>query len=331
MFRDNRSAAPFASKKEGFIPLRKGFSKDSMASSADVWPLPFMELSGAKKDKEEAPASSDTVRFYFGSIKKVPLLTSVEEKVLSRKIARGDSSARKKMIEANLRLVVNIAKRYLNRGLPLQDLIEEGNIGLIKAVERFNSSKGCKFSTYATYWIKQAVERAITNQAGIVRLPIHVNADMMRLTKASTEIKRAFNREPSVDELSKKTGLSGRYVKKLNMINMKSCSLDAGLNGDSDLSPMDKIEDERFPAPFVRLEAEKRRGLISSWLGMLDSNERKIIEMRFGLLKDDPRTLDSIGKTFGVTRERVRQIEVKALGKLRGFMAGANITSLDAI
>lgn len=273
----------------------------------------------------------DTVKVYFRGIRKFPLLTSKEEKELAARIARGDEEARKRMIESNLRLVVNIAKRYLNRGLPLQDLIEEGNIGLIKSVERFRAAKGCKFSTYATYWIKQAIERAITNQAGIVRLPIHVTADLARLTKTTRELTRTLKRQPTVTELSEHTGLSGRYVKKLHSIGKKTYSLDANFPDDTEQSLMDRLEDDTMPAPMESIDSLRRTEKIKTWLGMLDENECKILKLRFGLENDEPQTLEAIGKSFGVTRERVRQIEVKALDKLRKIVDQTDIVSLDAI
>lgn len=283
-----------------------------------------------EKDGRESTAS-DSVKVYFSGIKKFTLLTSDDEKRLARRIAKGDKEARKQMIEANLRLVVNIAKRYLNRGLPLQDLIEEGNIGLIKSVERFKATKGCKFSTYATYWIKQAIERAIANQSSIVRLPIHVTADISRLTRATRELSRTLKREPSIGELSEKTGLSGRYVKKLNTISKKSYSLEATFPDDTDQSLLDRLEDDKFPTPMELIDESRRTDRINGWLGMLDENERTILRLRFGLDEDEPQTLEAIGKSFGVTRERVRQIEVKALDKLKKMMKQCDVGSLDAI
>ncbi|MBI5492752.1 MAG: sigma-70 family RNA polymerase sigma factor [Deltaproteobacteria bacterium] len=350
-------------KEQTFVPVKKLPSSDS---AQPRWPLPFRSSGrkpmaqpdaspedkaktlakaspapeaempkrrGRKKEDREGRenAATDSVKVYFSGIKKFNLLTSDDEKYLARKIARGDTVSRRKMIEANLRLVVNIAKRYLNRGLPLQDLIEEGNIGLIKSVERFKATKGCKFSTYSTYWIKQAIERAIANQSSIVRLPIHVTADISRLSRANRELTRSLKREPSLGELSEKTGLSGRYVKKLNAISKKSYSLDASFPDDTDQSLLDRLEDDRFPTPMDLIDESRRVDRINGWLGMLDDNERTIIRLRFGLDEDEPQTLESIGRSFGVTRERVRQIEVKALDKLKKIIRQSDITSFDSI
>ncbi len=316
-------------------PLPAGsekFSAKASPASDKAEPAARGRRRGRRDEKEgRENAASDSVKVYFSGIKKFALLTSDEEKYLARKIAKGDFESRKKMIEANLRLVVNIAKRYLNRGLPLQDLIEEGNIGLIKSVERFKATKGCKFSTYATYWIKQAIERAIANQSSIVRLPIHVTADISRLTRASRELTRTLKREPSLGELSEKTGLSGRYVKKLNTISKKSYSLEASFPDDTDQSLLDRLEDDRFPAPMDIIDESRRLERISGWLGMLDDNERTIIRLRFGLDEDEPQTLEFIGRSFGVTRERVRQIEVKALDKLKKIIKQSDINTFDSI
>jgi len=306
----------------------KGAAESKMAQAHTI-----KTRRGPAKEREEdrEGAATDCVKMYFNGIKRFKLLTTEEEKTLATSIAKGDMEARRRMIETNLRLVVNIAKRYQNRGLPLQDLIEEGNIGLIKSVERFKATKECKFSTYATYWIKQAVERAIANQSGIVRLPIHVTADMSKVARATKELTLSLKREPSVSELSKRTGLSGRYVKKLSTISRKSYSLEAGFPDDTDQPLLDRFEDERVVPPMVLIDESRRVQKINDWLAQLDSNESTILRLRFGLENDEPQTLESIGAEFGVTRERVRQIEVKALDKLRKMMHQSNITAFDSI
>lgn len=275
--------------------------------------------------------SCDTVSLYFSGIKKFLLLTPEEERRLSGRVAAGDEAARRRMIEANLRLVISIAKRYLNRGLPLQDLIEEGNIGLIKAVERFKSSKGCRFSTYATYWIKQAIDRAIANQANTVRLPIHVTNDLARITRATRELTSVLRREPDIRELSEKTGLSGRYVKKLSTIGKKSYSLESAPSEENDQPLLERIEDESVQTPMELIGKASRDEKIKEWLRMLDPNERRIIRLRFGLDDAEPHTLETVGGIFGVTRERIRQIEIKALGKLRRIIEEEEITFTDVI
>jgi RNA polymerase primary sigma factor len=275
--------------------------------------------------------STDTISAYFKGIKRFELLSAADEKMLAKGVAMGDPEARRKFIESNLRLVVNIAKRYMNRGLPLQDLIEEGNIGLIKSVERFNPGKGCRFSTYATYWIRQSVDRAVANQANTVRSPIHVTNDLAKLSRVARELTSTLEREPSLDELSEKSGLSGRYVKKLNTINTMSLSLESTSSDDNDQSLIGKIEDESMPAPMDFREMADRSTMVDEWLGMLDNNEADIIRRRFGFNGDAIETLDAIGKAFGVTRERVRQIEAKALLKLKKMVDESELTFYDVI
>lgn len=281
--------------------------------------------------KEKKSEAADSINIYFNSIKKISLLDYKEERVLAKRISKGDNEARRKMIESNLRLVINIAKRYVNRGLPLQDLIEEGNIGLIKSVERFKTAKGCKFSTYATYWIRQAIDRAIANQANTIRLPIHITTDLSKLSRAERELTAELSREPDVRELAEKSGLSGRYVKKLHTINKKSYSLEAAISDESEQSLMDVLEDEKSPSPMDHADSEIRGALINAWIEHLEENERTIIRLRFGLDDNEPQTLETVGKRFGITRERVRQIEAKALAKLKRLVAESELEFTDIV
>lgn len=298
-------------------------------SSNDI----FEDENNGREELRQAPkgASTDSMSIYLNSIRKYRLLTPKDEKDLARGIARGDLYARKTMIEGNLRLVVNIARRYINRGLPMQDLIEEGNVGLIKAVERFKAAKGCKFSTYATYWIKQSVERAIGNQVNTIRLPIHISADIAKISKASRKLTMLLSREPNTTELSEKTGLSGRYVKKLSGISKKSLSLESSMPDGTEQSFLDRLADSAYPCALELINEARRKEKVKDWLNMLDNNERDVIRLRFGLDDDEPQTLETIGESFGVTRERVRQIEVKVLCKLKEIMAKSGITSFGAL
>lgn len=286
-------------------------------------------VKGTRARKARKSAGGDTVDMYLRSIREIPLLTAREEVELATRARKGDKEARRRMIESNLRLVINIAKRYIGRGVPFQDLIEEGNIGLIKAVERFKPSKGNRFSTYATYWIRQAVDRAVSNQANTVRLPIHVSADLGKLARAERELKGSLDRDPSTRELSEKSGFSGRYVKKLQGINRKSYSLDAVL-GDNDDQPLkDKLPDESAPEPVEVVGSGARLDRVRMWLGVLDDMEKEIISMRFGLDDNSPQTLESLGKRYGVTRERVRQMEARALGKLKQAVEEEGVSFTD--
>lgn len=271
---------------------------------------------GRAMETDGPGAGADSISAYLSSLRKIPLLSADEEKTLSKGVLRGDDFARKRFIESNLRLVVSIARRYLMRGLPLQDLIEEGNIGLIKAVERFKPTKGCRFSTYATYWIRQSVERAIANQASTVRLPVHLGLDLWRVTKAERFLKSELNRAPSVNELSEKTGLSGRYVKKLTGINTKVYSIEAS-NDDFDKPLSERLEYSPEKSPFEIINSHEMGLKLDEWLKGLDANEREVLNLRFGLDGSDPETLDAVGKRYGITRERVRQIEARAINKMK--------------
>ncbi|MBI1910456.1 MAG: sigma-70 family RNA polymerase sigma factor [Deltaproteobacteria bacterium] len=275
--------------------------------------------------------TADSINIYFNSIKKISLLKAEEERSIAKRVVKGDLAARRQMIEANLRLVVNIAKKYVNRGLALQDLIEEGNIGLIKSVERFKPSKGCKFSTYATYWIRQTIDRAIANQANTVRLPIHITTDLAKIAKAERELTSVLNREPDVREVADRTGLSGRYVKKLGLINKKSYSLEATLSDDTEQSLIDRIEDETYPAPMELIGEITRSEKVKEWLEILEPNERTIIQLRFGIEGEGPMTLEEVGKRFGITRERVRQIEARAITKLKKIVEETELSFSDVV
>ena len=279
---------------------------------------------------EGSDVSMDSLGSYFSGIKRYPLIHGDEEKSLSERIAKGDEEARDKLIVSNLRLVVSIAKRYVRSGLPLQDLIEEGNMGLIKAVERSDGTRGFRFSTYATYWIRQSIERAVANQARVVRVPVNVRSDLTRLFKAENSLRAELMREATVEELAEKLDMSGRQVKRLLVVARKSCSLDTKLNGESKQTFADVLEDEDSPKPGDLIDGVMLAGELGKWLERLEGTERKVLKLRFGL-ESDPLTLEKIGVSLGVTRERVRQIEKKALLKLRVFSEEQNITSADVL
>jgi RNA polymerase primary sigma factor len=267
----------------------------------------------------------DAIKHYLREIQKTTLLTADEEKELAARIDRGDKAARDKMIESNLRLVVKIAKRYINRGLPFLDLIEEGNLGLIKAVERFKLSKECRFSTYATWWIRQSIERALVNQSRTIRLPVHVSDDINRMLKMTRELVQKLNREPSIKEVAAQMSVNPAYVRRLMVLLKKTYSIERPMGENSDYFLIDTIEDTSTVSPAVLLEDINKFELVSQWLESLSENERKIISLRFGLGDKDPQTLDVIGRSFGVTRERIRQIEAKSLEKLKKIVETTEI------
>ncbi len=281
-------------------------------------------LARVEREEEEKEAvedyedfAMDAIKLYLKDIQKTNLLTAEEERALARRIDDGDMAARDKMIESNLRLVVKIAKRYMNRGLPFLDLIEEGNLGLIKAVERFKLSKECRFSTYATWWIRQSIERALVNQSRTIRLPVHVSDDINKLIKITRELVRDLNREPQVKEVADVMGVEPAYVRRLMVLLKKTYSIEHPMGENNDYSLIDTIEDNSQVNPLELAEWLNKFRIITDLLATLNDNEKEIIALRFGLDDREPQTLDTIGRQFGVTRERIRQIEAKSLEKLR--------------
>jgi RNA polymerase primary sigma factor/RNA polymerase nonessential primary-like sigma factor len=283
--------------------------------------------SDREQGEERASASKglDAVKNYLKDIRKMPLLSFAQEQELGKRIAEGDPQARSVMIESNLRLVVAIGKKYINRGLPFSDVIEEGNIGLIRAVEKFQYQRGLKFSTYAVWWIRQAIERAIVNQARIIRLPVHVAGMVHGYSSAVRHLTQENGREPTMDEIAKKTGMSVEKARGISQVIRETYSLDM-LIGDKEEDTLQSVlEDENALSPAIASDELRRRKQIDGWLGELGEAERTVIAWRFGLDGENPRTLESIGSALQITRERVRQIQEQALGKLR------KITTMQAI
>lgn len=264
--------------------------------------------------------ADDSVRLYLHEIGKIPLLTAEEEIDLAMKIREGNQRAKDKMAEANMRLVVSIAKRYTGRGLDFLDLIQEGNTGLLRAVEKFDPDKGFKFSTYATWWIRQAITRAIADQARTIRIPVHMVETINKLLRTQRRMTQQLNREPTMEELSKELEMEPEKIEYIMKIKQDISSLDAavGRDGEEDDSVLgDFIEDEDTATPEESATSELLREQISSILSTLSDREQKIVRMRFGLDGGKTHTLEEVGQEFAVTRERIRQIEAKALAKLR--------------
>lgn len=274
-----------------------------------------------KYQADDTAATADAIKLYLKDVQKSHLLTAEDERELAGKIANGDEAARDRMIESNLRLVVKIAKRYMNRGLPFLDLIEEGNLGLIKAVEKFKVSKGCRFSTYATWWIRQSIERALVNQSRTIRLPVHVSDDINKLIKISRELVQRLKRDPTDEELADATDRSVAHVRKMMVLVRKTYSIEHPMGEHDDYSLIDTIEDENSPDPVGMIEELESFSRVLNLMGHLTETEREILMMRFGLDDREPETLDTIGRIFGVTRERIRQIEAKSLANLRKAVA----------
>jgi RNA polymerase primary sigma factor len=257
------------------------------------------------------------IGLYLREISQVPLLTPKEEIKLAGQIKRGSKKAREKMITANLRLVVKIAHDFSNYGLPLLDLVSEGNIGLMKAVERFDPMKGGKLSTYASWWIKQSIKRALANQSKTIRLPVHLVDKIGKIRRVSAQMTEELGREPSNDELAEELGLSEAKVAHLKNVAVRPASLDAKINADDDTAFGDLVSDERAEDPFAALRDKDLREEVGDLLDVLDPRERKIISFRFGLGGGKERTLEEVGRKFGVTRERIRQLQNIALLKMR--------------
>lgn len=264
--------------------------------------------------------SDDSVRLYLREIGKIPLLTTEEELELAQKVVAGDKRAKDKMAEANMRLVVSIAKRYSGRGLDFLDLIQEGNTGLLRAVEKFDPDKGFKFSTYATWWIRQAITRAIADQARTIRIPVHMVETINKLLRTQRRMTQELNREPTIEELAKELEMEPEKVEYVIKIKQDITSLDAGVgrDGEDEDSVLgDFIEDEDGKTPQDSATEQLLKEQVQAVLSTLSDREQKIIKMRFGLENGKSHTLEEVGQEFAVTRERIRQIEAKALAKLR--------------
>jgi RNA polymerase primary sigma factor len=276
-------------------------------------------------------AAFDSLRLYLQDIRAAKLLTAAEEQELARHAAQGDEAARKRMIESNLRLVVKVAKRYMGQGLPLLDLIEEGNIGLIKAVERFKPEKECRFSTYAVLWIRQSIERGLVSHSRTVRLPAHVVGDLKRMIRITRTLTQLLGREPLFEELTREMGVEADYMNRLMMAVRRATSLEAPLDEDERYHLADILSEEEKPGPFSITEHMELVKLVTSWLELLTPPEKAVIKLRFGLRDGEPKTLEAIGVMFGVTRERIRQIEVKALKRLRKVMEQRDLILLEDV
>ena len=275
------------------------------------------KVSAEQESGDSSQKGLDAIKYYLKEIRKTPLLTFEQEQELAKRIAQGDQAARARMIEANLRLVVAIGKKYINRGLQFSDIIEEGNLGLIRAVEKFQYQKGFKFSTYASWWIKQAIERAIVNQTRTIRLPVHIAEIVNTYMRTVRQLTQKLGRDPQIEEIAKKMRITVEKARSISQVVRETYSLDMLIGDQEEDTLKDILQDNNALSPASFSEDIRRREHIDEWLQQLSVSERKVVELRFGLNDGEPKTLDSIGKEFGITRERVRQIETQALNKLR--------------
>jgi RNA polymerase nonessential primary-like sigma factor len=281
-------------------------------------------------NKEDKPKNLDATQLYLGEIGFSPLLSAEEEVYFSRRALKGDEASRKRMIVSNLRLVVKIARRYNNRGLALLDLIEEGNLGLIRAVEKFDPERGFRFSTYATWWIRQTIERAIMNQTRTIRLPIHVVKELNVYLRAARELSQKLDHEPTAQEIAESLDKPVRDVTKMLRLNERITSVDTPIGGENDKVLLDVIADNKGHGPEEDLQDSDIKLNIIKWLEDLNPKQREVLSRRFGLLGHEPSTLEDVGVEIGLTRERVRQIQVEALRRLRD-MLGHKGLDLEAL
>ncbi len=294
-------------------------NKGSYPPGSDGWWTEDSDGSAAREDINAEPGSFstrqlDATRIYLSEIGYTPLLTADEEVYYARLAQRGDGDARKRMIESNLRLVVKIARHYINRGLALLDLIEEGNLGLIRAVEKFDPERGFRFSTYATWWIRQTIERALMNQTRTVRLPIHIVKQINTCLRASRQLAQHLDHEPSPEDVARVLQKPAEEVEHMLYLNEREVSIDAATQ---DRSLLDVIPDDASHEPSAVLQDEDVVQCIEAWLDELNDKQREVVEHRFGLHGHEAATLEEVGNRIGVTRERARQIQVEALRKLR--------------
>ncbi len=288
------------------------------------------EISGSAVIGEISDGELDATRLYLNEIGFSPLLTAEEEVKFARLAQKNDSAARRRMIESNLRLVVKIARRYMNRGLPLLDLIEEGNLGLIRAVEKFDPERGFRFSTYATWWIRQTIERGLMNQTRTIRLPIHIVKEINLYLRAARRLAQSLEREPNAEDVAQMLDRPIEDVKRMLGLNERIASVDSPLDRDSDRTLIDTIPDEHNRDPARMLQDDDMQRHIDAWLSQLNDKQRTVVERRFGLDGREIATLEEVGNEIGVTRERVRQIQIEALRRLRHILEREGF-SLDAL
>ena len=309
------------------------FELEPTMESVQAVELTTTNRTQAEENKEEFDVSTkslDATQLYLGEIGFSPLLTAEEEVLYARRALRGDEAARKRMIESNLRLVVKISRRYSNRGLALLDLIEEGNLGLIRAVEKFDPERGFRFSTYATWWIRQTIERALMNQTRTIRLPIHVVKELNIYLRTARELSQKLDHEPTAEEIAAQLDIPVEDVSKMLRLNERISSVDTPIGGDGEKALLDIIPDANNSDPEVSTQDDDIKSSLIHWLEELNPKQREVLARRFGLLGYEPSTLEDVGREIGLTRERVRQIQVEALRRLKDMVTheGLNMESL---
>ncbi len=305
---DEEAELEFTEEDEPADDLKEKEEKDADTKELKK-EIPIADIKGLNVD--------DPVKMYLKEIGKIPLLTAPEEVALAKRMEAGDNRAKKRLAETNLRLVVSIAKRYVGRGMSFLDLIQEGNLGLMKAVDKFDYKRGFKFSTYATWWIRQAITRAIADQARTIRIPVHMVETINKLVRIERQLVQELGRDPSNEEIAKEMGIEVEKVREVRKIAQEPVSLETPIGEEEDSHLGDFIEDDTAVAPDEAANFTMLREELNEILMTLNERERKVLELRFGLVDGTPRTLEEVGKEFNVTRERIRQIEAKALRKLK--------------
>jgi RNA polymerase nonessential primary-like sigma factor len=302
-----------------------------MAEPADPEELEPEELEAGPEAEPAAESAdsefrNDVTQLYLNEIGASPLLSAEQERELARRVREGDFAARQKMIERNLRLVVNIAKHYLNRGIPLLDLVEEGNLGLIHALEKFDPARGFRFSTYATWWIRQNIERAIMNQSRTIRLPVHVVKELNQVLRTLRGLESAGTTEAKAEEIAQLLERSVVDVRRILALNEHTASLDAPLDVDPNLSIGESLADDQALTPEAQIQIAEMETLVREWIDLLGDKQRMVIERRYGLNGCEVQTLEALAEDLGLTRERVRQIQIEALTQLRRIMRRRGIS-----
>jgi len=301
------------------IDVLEGEDEQREEAAAEPDEAEAAQSSPRELDLSVKTATSDPVRLYLREIGKVELLTAEQEVSLARRIEAGDEAARRQLVEANLRLVVSIARRYAGRGMSLLDLIQQGNLGLIRAVEKFDYHRGFKFSTYATWWIRQAITRGLADQARTIRVPVHVVETINKVMRAQRKLLQDSGRDPTPEEIGAAMGISADKVRETLKVSQAPVSLETPVGEEGDAQLGDFLEDVAAPAPPVAVEGVLQSEELVAVLGLLTRRERAVLELRFGLRDGKPQTLEEVGRQFGLTRERIRQIEAQTLAKLKAY------------
>ncbi|MGB9429280.1 MAG: RNA polymerase sigma factor RpoS [Gammaproteobacteria bacterium] len=333
MTRPNRDGRPEPEEELHSDPESgEALNADSLLDEADEEPAleggvaAVFRTEPAEPELQFGEKQLDATRIYLSEIGYTPLLSAEEEVYYGRRALQGDEVSRRRMIESNLRLVVKIARKYINRGLPLLDLIEEGNLGLIHAVEKFDPERGFRFSTYATWWIRQTVERGIMNQTRTIRLPIHIIKELNLYLRAARKLSQTLDRTPSPEEIAELLDKPLEDVKRLLGLNEHVASVDTPIGKDGDRMLLDAIPDENNTDPSQILQDGDIQIIVEKWLGRLNEKQREVVELRFGLNGHDKGTLEEVGTAIGVTRERVRQIQMDALKRLRQLLESEGLS-----